>query len=912
MSRITKEEIEKTKCGRFLLSDENIYLSIYSLNSYVFEYNLLNTEDRILYHRLQDKFDARLINGVITRVREQIIELFDKDKYIEAKVYFKPKKLSENGELEFRPLHSTGLITQIAIVSMLHLFVYEIPEEEEGDPKLRLSNLSRLIPSDFYGNRVSVKPEYLFKPWKQQYQKYNQNSNDALMKYHTSLEYKYEVTLDLENFFPTINPIIIYRYMHQPENGSDEDYKKELEKIIYSELSEEDMEDDEKILQAFMNSYGADIWDAAIGMYQTFADDKEQNVLKNYILKINELCYGKASVEFSYLECTYRDLLRNEEENDYSVEEDIFEETLKRYMTEEDLRDIYNDPYKTLKYLARVRLKRYANKHYEVAEDYSSKLLKKTDEEILKILLSENEKLPSRLRIVCASTQKIIRMVLNTVCSYLFNVEVSNHPVLAQNSKKALTYGELRILSFVRNSLFTIEEFRKREILLDDKQNKDTADYSIMKVLEIYHSFVKDPVSIDKLIITHKYTCDVWKNGSKHLYFYTLHNQEHAIVLIQNIVKLIHAIDFLKISAIDYYILFLACYLHDISMVKIPALDSFLTDTNEADELAQELLDEFNKELQKDNLEEKVTENEIKENQNLYEDELDILSVKKYMLESYKKLDEYFEKKIRRRHAIDSSSEIRQRAEIKYLDMPMRELVAEVSEAHGADERNIYSIKSNASSRLMSIKFDKILLRLADLLDMSSYRVSKPILYHNMEQMSEESAFHWISHLLTQGYKLRTKYEIGSSKSSGTDNLKETEESLENIEGVLTPQTITEKLILEIPVDISQMSTIECENPCRKVQIGNISRQEITLICGEGCQNKSNDGLENRCNFLCRWFCVKNDYLIKELVALKEYLNRNKNNYFKCEIEIKIKCNNKTSIEARQFEILNHYIQDRK
>ena len=54
------------------------------------------------------------------------------------------------------------------------------------------------------------------------------------------------------------------------------------------------------------------------------------------------------------------------------------------------------------------------------------------------------------------------------------------------------------------------------------------------------------------------------------------------------------------------------------------------------------------------------------------------------------------------------------------------------------------------------------------------------------------------------------------------------------------------------------------------------------------------------------------DYLIKELVALKEYLNRNKNNYFKCEIEIKIKCNNKTSIEARQFEILNHYIQDRK
>lgn len=179
---------------------------------------------------------------MITRVREQIIELFDKDKYIEAKVYFKPKKLSENGELEFRPLHSTGLITQIAIVSMLHLFVYEIPEEEEGDPKLRLSNLSRLIPSDFYGNRVSVKPEYLFKPWKQQYQKYNQNSNDALMKYHTSLEYKYEVTLDLENFFPTINPIIIYRYIinHLPAYLNDEErkmMKRVLQKLLFCKLT---------------------------------------------------------------------------------------------------------------------------------------------------------------------------------------------------------------------------------------------------------------------------------------------------------------------------------------------------------------------------------------------------------------------------------------------------------------------------------------------------------------------------------------------------------------------------------------------------------------------------------------------------------------------------------------------------
>ena len=1194
--KITKEQIEETEYGRYLLSDENIYLSIYSLNSYIFEYNLLSTKDRVLYHRLQDKFDGVYIDRVIQWVRKRIMELLMEDNYIEAKVSFKPKKLSEDGKVEFRPLHTTDLVTQIAIVSMLHLVIYEIPLEGEKNPKLELSNLSRLIPSDFYGNRVSVQPEYLFKPWKQQYQKYNQNSNDALKKYHTSLEYKYEVTLDLKNFFPTINPIIVYYYiighlpahltdkemslmkkilqkllfcrlssnfdkkefelkeqyykvtkcpescehenvqgkadnaqkqseekcpndeklsgsykfvrgipqglpqsyffgniymisvseifrkqfngasyfyvddsviftndveeegafkrqlvninkrmkaavdkiledhnqenykiypkgteefyegnlygvevhlegksnyarldsldesevylkcisremsqagsdffrmysdeenrnleekfailakqvkakrdqlsgqeekqeekvkndtkkfkerltryyrffeyrrqklaaMHQPENGSDEAYKEQLREIIYAEFSKGDEEDlckiqdknlrsrekDKKILQKFMNSYTADIWDAAVGMYQTFADDRELKALRKYVSKLNELCYGKAAADFSYLKQTYRELLKTTKKTEHN-------KTAEKY-----LRIQYDDPYKTLKYLAKIRLEYYANKHYEVTEYYSNSFLEKAEDDILKILLTENNELMDKMRIVCANTQKIFRMVLNTFYSYLFNVEISDSPILAKNSKKALTYGELRILSFLRNPRFKVDEFRKREISLDDRQNKDTVDYSIMKVLEIFSSFVKEPVSIDKLIITHKYTCDVWKNGSKHLYFYTLHNQEHAITLIQNIVKLIHAIDFFKISAIDYYILFLACYLHDISMVRIPAFDSFLIDTDKADELAKELLDEFNKEFMQEDSE---------QIEHFTEEDFDILSVKKYMLNSYKKLDGYFECSVRGKHAIDSAGEIRQRAEIRYLDIPMRELVAEISEAHCADERNIYGAKSKASNQLVSIKFDKILLRLADLLDMSSYRVSKPILHHNMEQMSEESAFHWISHLLIQGYKLYTKYEINGLDNNTYNNgdLKSDKSGLENREGVLIPKTITEKIILEIPVDISQMSVFECKKPCQKVRIDreNISKQEITLICGEECEDRNNSKAERRCNFLCQWFCVKNDYLIRELAALKEYLKRNQNNYFQCEIEIRIKCNEKTSIDVRQFEVLKNYIQ---
>ena len=115
-----------------------------------------------------------------------------------------------------------------------------------------------------------------------------------------------------------------------------------------------------------------------------------------------------------------------------------------------------------------IKLKNYANKHYDVIEHYSNKFLKMEEEGILKILLLENNELPVRIRVVRANTQKILRMVLNTVYSYLFNIEISDHPVLAKKSKKSLTYGELRILSFLRNPLFTDEEFKKREISLED------------------------------------------------------------------------------------------------------------------------------------------------------------------------------------------------------------------------------------------------------------------------------------------------------------------------------------------------------------------------------------------------------------------------------------------------------------
>lgn len=62
-------------------------------------------------------------------------------------------------------------------------------------------------------------------------------------------------------------------------------------------------------------------------------------------------------------------------------------------------------------------------------------------------------------------------------------------------------------------------------------------------------------------------------------------------------------------------------------------------------------------------------------------------------------------------------TEIRNRYELGFIDSALRKIVAEVSESHGYNVNDIYKIKSTASSKLWSPKFTKIILRLADLLD---------------------------------------------------------------------------------------------------------------------------------------------------------------------------------------------------
>lgn len=213
---------------------------------------------------------------------------------------------------------------------------------------------------------------------------------------------------------------------------------------------------------------------------------------------------------------------------------------------------------------------------------------------ILKSFSICSEKFTEVSVIVNMNSHRLKRMFLNAVYSKIFKVSLSDDLFLSSYDKKGITYGELRVLSYLRNNVCDIDKFFKWEIEPLSPHNMQKIDYTIFEVISLYKRYVIVPDNIDNLINVHKYTCDVWKNGAKHLYFYTLHNQEHAVDLAKNIVKIVKTFSYFRITKYDYYILFLACYLHDISMVRIASENDFLLDKNISEKIVAEIEGKWN------------------------------------------------------------------------------------------------------------------------------------------------------------------------------------------------------------------------------------------------------------------------------------------------------------------------------
>lgn len=1076
-----------------LLSSENIYHSIYLANSYIQNKELLSKEDLDLLYKLNDVFNKEIIRETISNVHTRIKEILDNESaYFDVLVYFKPKKY-ENNKTTFRPLHTASLIDQIAMIAMLQILVYDI---NPIDGKLLPSELSRLIPSNFYGNRISYNGTELFKPWQEQYHEYTAAANDRLSSYCETSEYKFEVSLDLTNFFPSINPQIIYNFVssHLPLRLKEEDLhvlKTTLKKLLVFKLckleqieltwylnKEADLDNPDKYIYAkglpqglphtyflanlfmlivkdqynsifpgemlfyvddsviFTNGANGNLdektFEESISELNTSIRRLEETLLlfspseqilpHNYCYKATEfgvtvheansksvfasisdaqkdsgemylrsLSRETSNIGFDMFSAlsdaelnmllsrtetiinalekeltripgthpsqkVYRDkLLRykkyfsyrhtilnhrctgdisalkeevinaiSRRGNPFRIErffelysDDILASTISytlRKCTEENIKssDLFSavrelddclfehqteHSYFRMAYLEYTenQLQLYPVDKYEsltkqVRRKYSAMRqlsnetrIKQFNTAVVKKctdLGSSSDTLFSSLdltdifdycKYVRSNSDEMERMILNTIFSYVFEYDISDNFTVSKTSHRPMRYSEIRILAMLRNHDFSKASFVPLYSAYTQDEYNQTADYSLLQVLDIFRMFVRDSKRIDELIRIHKYCCDTWKNGSKHLHFYTLHNQEHAVYLIHSSIRLLHAISYFELKQIDFFVLFAACYLHDISMVSLADPNAFIIGNNEqADLIYSKFTDEF----------------DIK----------DSIKSKKALCDAYYAIDGFFEHIVRANHASNSAQEIRSFGELDFIDPTMREQIAQVSHSHGYDTADVYYGKSSGSTALVNTKFTKILLRLSDLLDMSRYRISRVILNHNLKSIDTASRFHWISHLVTDGFDLKSKYQYIESNNPD--------------ESCIRKGGIIEKVILTINVLMSQTTEVENSNRCKYVDTCTLATSEqdgihIDIVCNKGsvCNNP-------KCNFLCKWFVLKNHYLLEELSILKDYLNSISDNFYSSEFEIHIRVISNTDIPNDVFDHLREYVNN--
>lgn len=546
------------------------------------------------------------------------------------------------------------------------------------------------------------------------------------------------------------------------------------------------------------------------------------------------------------------------------------------------------DEYKTLKLLNCKYINK--NKKYSYDEIIKNILIiigevsldSKDKNDLDNVFLGYNLKNYTKFIIDNSNTFKI--RILNCLLSQLFGVNVNNEFNLFKINNRVLQYFELRILIYIRNNHC---EFKKAlvhiEEILKEVQNHnihDKIDYSILEVLNIFVKYVKNPDYIDNLILTHKYIMSVWKNGSKNLYFYTLHNQEHSVELIREIVSICKSIDFLKIKPIDYYVLFLSCYLHDISMILQPDYNLFIADEEEADIIYVQWIDKFKKIIEEDE-------------DNIFNKSL----IKKFILDFYISMDIFFENKVRSNHAKDSGNFIKSTEDLDYIESTVRNVVANVSKAHGFYTQDVYGIKSTGQNEVINEKFLMILLRLADLMDMTKDRVSLNIMRLNAQKMSKVSQFHWISHAAIDSCNIQSKYNYTKDENSEDDNITFLDKSYFN-----------ERIEVNLNLNTKNLTAMESKK-CRNIDCILLRDDELNLKMlnriGENAVS-----CKAECNFMCQWMCKKNEYLINELNALNIYLSRNKENNFNTEIYLNIHMKDTNSIPQQYIQTVLEYISE--
>lgn len=469
------------------------------------------------------------------------------------------------------------------------------------------------------------------------------------------------------------------------------------------------------------------------------------------------------------------------------------------------------------------------------------------------------------------------RRILNVYFSEIMDVLPSDALTFTKSNARRLRYAELRILAYLRNHLFDFATFEGFVKQLDDKHvsNQMGIDIGLLEVLNIFIKKVKKPEWVDALIVTHRLTKGLWYNGSKFLNSYTLHNEEHAVTLIMKSVELTNRIDFFVLKDIDFYILFLACYLHDISLVIHPDMGRLSSDGGKNMAMISGLMGRMKEEVEKF----ETVDVEDKKNSRYK-------NAGRFLVEVFDEVYGYFEAVVRDNHAKDSAKFIGDRSNtlLGHLEKTLLSYVAKVSESHGYDVMDVYGRKSRAKDETISIKFLMILIRLADLLDVANDRVNYHLLRQNLKYLSRASRFHWISHLVTDTIVLDVDYKVEDETDMGN-------------------KPITEVINLELHLNFKQLTVAEKPMKCEGCKLVNSDKEDrllIKIIDGEKCGEE--------CTVLCCWMMKKHEWLVKELIALNDYLYSVNNSLYKTEVNFIVRYRDDMKLDADMFDSVQEYL----
>lgn len=483
-------------------------------------------------------------------------------------------------------------------------------------------------------------------------------------------------------------------------------------------------------------------------------------------------------------------------------------------------------------------------------------------------------------RFVVKASAEYQRRILNVYFSEIMDVAPSDALAFTKMNARRLRYSELRILAYLRNQKFDLEVFEEfiEHIKEKDISNQMGIDMGILEVLNIFIRNVRKPEWVDTLIKTHRLTKGLWYNGSKFLNSYTLHNEEHAVTLITKSMELTNRIDYFVLKDVDFYILFLACYLHDISMVIHPDLGRLSSENGKNLVLISELMNQMKGAVSE------FGKIDLKDKKNSR-----YKNAGRFLVEVFNQVYGYFETLVRDNHAKDSAKFIRDRSNslLNYLEPTLLSFVAKVSESHGYDVMDVYGLKSRAKDDTISLKYLMILIRMADLLDVANDRVNYHLLRQNLKNLSPTSRFHWISHLVTDKIELDTDYVTDEKVAMGD-------------------KPITEIINLKLYLNFKQLTVARKTMKCQGCLMEKGENNLIIRI--QGGDDRTQVCYENQCMVLCCWMMRKHDWLVKELGALKDYLFSVNNSLFKTEINFIIYYRDDIKLDADMFDSVQDYL----